>query len=210
MTCGKILNKSGFTLIEIIVTMVIVASLSGIMIVLISHSLSSSSDPVLRFRNASELSIVMANINDDYYKCPVWTPQKTYAPNSFVKPSVWNGKYYKCQSCTSDCKSGTSEPQWLSQPPITDNNIIWTETIDKGPLLTQSVLKQNIANTNYGKYYNYKDGAYEYVTYRVVYNDIVPTPPPGTSTILKVTIADRYYGRVDRQSQMLTSYFISN
>ena len=58
----------------------------------------------------------------------------------------------------------------------------------------------------------YNNNVLSNVTYTVVYNDvIVPTPPPsGTSTILKVTIADRYYGTGDRRSQMLTSYFISN
>ena len=65
MKCVRTLNKYGFTLIEVIVTIVIVASLSGIMIVLISDSLSSSSDPVLRLANASELSMVIANINDE-------------------------------------------------------------------------------------------------------------------------------------------------
>lgn len=202
MTCGTITNKYGFTLIEIIVTIVIVASLSGIMIVLISDSLSSSSDTVSRLRKASELSIVMANINDDYYNCPVWTAGTIYALNSFVKPTSWNGYYYICQSCTPPCMSGTSEPPWLSPPPITDNNITWQ-------VRQLSDLQNRINNTNYGRYYNYRDGRYENVIYYVVPPSpvIIPPVPPFTSNILKVTIADSYYSTGDRRSQMLTSYF---
>ena len=113
MTCGKILDKSGFTLIEIIVTIVIVASLSGLMIVFFSASLSSSSDPMLRLRNASELSMVMANISDDYYKCPVWTLGAIYSKNSFVKPTIWNGNYYKYTTSDQPCTSGNTEPSGL-------------------------------------------------------------------------------------------------
>lgn len=210
MKCVRTLNKYGFTLIEIIVTIVIVASLSGIMIVLISDSLSSSSDPVLRLGNASELSMVIANINDDYYKCPVWTKGTIYAANSFVKPTTTNanGHYYKC---TVPGTSNLSEPPWPTSGSIPDNTITWTETTEKGPLLSlQPDLKNKIndtSNNKYGMYYS--NNVQKYVTYYVVSNAIVPTPPPG-STILKVTIADRYYGTGDRRSQMLTSYFISN
>ncbi len=209
MTCGKILNKSGFTLIEIIVTIGIVASLSGIMIVLISDSLSSSSDPVLKLRNASELSIVMANISDDYYKCPVWTKGATHAPNSLVKPRIANGHYYMCQStsCTSDL---LNEPADWSTPPIIDGSCIWQLAGNLPLQLSDLQTKINdTSNNKYGMYYN--NGVQKYVIYYVVPPTPVIIQPAGLNKqFLKVTIADRYYGTGDRRSQMLTSYFISN
>ncbi len=80
MTSRKILNGSGFTLIEIIVTVVIVAILWSMIIIFltipkkdttgnityIKGSFMQSIDPVKRLQKTSDLHRIMANIMADY------------------------------------------------------------------------------------------------------------------------------------------------
>lgn len=204
----KAFNGSGFTLLEVIVTIVLVASLSGIMIALISDSVTKSSYPVLGLERASELNIVMANMTNDYYKCPMWSSGATYVSGSLVKPTPahYSGHYY--QASCSTCTQGSTEPStWNISPSTTsDNNITW---IDLGPLPQPADLKTYINDTshhNYGIYYD--NAGQKSVTYHILFNDIVNVPAIGT--VLKVQIADKYYGTSSAQSQTLTAYFVPN
>lgn len=121
-------KQSGFTLIEIIVTVVMVAVFSALMITLISDSLIKSSDPVKRLRKSSDLSRVMANINADYMPYPKWKPLTVYSaasPENKVLPTGINGRFYICTATSDDNKSGTSEPLWHDYGSTYDNKVTW-------------------------------------------------------------------------------------
>ncbi|MCX5846987.1 MAG: prepilin-type N-terminal cleavage/methylation domain-containing protein [Deltaproteobacteria bacterium] len=193
-------NQSGFTLIEIIVTVVIVAILSAMILTFLSDSLVKSSDPVKRFQKTTELNKITANIMADYNKYPKWRSTTLYAVGNYVVPTIRNGHYYKC---TAAGTSGANEPDW----PLTaggtksDGTITWTETAENGPFLTLTNLQSNINSKNYG-------------TYGVVENKFVQFPLPsnvetaGGSKILKVTIKN---DPCDPQTCVtITSLFISN
>jgi len=100
-------KQSGFTLIEIIVTVVIVAILSAMILTFLSDSLVKSSDPVKRFQKTTELHKIMANIMADYNKYPKWRSETPYAGNSFIVPTIRNGYYY---TTSGGGTSGTNEP----------------------------------------------------------------------------------------------------
>ena len=68
MKYSSVTDESGFTLIEVIVAIVLVASLSGIMIVFLSDSLVKSSQSIVKLKKVADLNKVMVNIMSDYKK----------------------------------------------------------------------------------------------------------------------------------------------
>ncbi|MGO9139496.1 MAG: prepilin-type N-terminal cleavage/methylation domain-containing protein [Syntrophales bacterium] len=109
MTCRKIINQSGFTLIEIIATVVILAVFSAIALMLFSASLINSSGNIMRISKSSDLSNVMANIYADYRPYPTWQVSTIYAVGNKVLPVGMNGRFY---ICTTAGTSFTTEPPW--------------------------------------------------------------------------------------------------
>jgi prepilin-type N-terminal cleavage/methylation domain-containing protein len=55
-------NKSAFTLIEVIVSIVITAVLAAMLVVLMGRSLTKSSDPVISLKNEYDLQKVIENM----------------------------------------------------------------------------------------------------------------------------------------------------
>lgn len=118
-------NQSGFTLIEIIATVVIVSIFGAIMLTLFSDSLIKSSDSLRRMSKSSDLTSVMANIMADYTPYPKWKKSTSYsASNPIIKvlPTGMNGRFY---ICTSNGTSGTSEPQWRDYGETQDGGARW-------------------------------------------------------------------------------------
>ena len=197
---GKIrINEAGFTLIETIVTVVIVAILGAMIITFLSDSFIKSSDTVKSMRASSSLDMVMANITADYNRYPKWRSGTSYTFGNYVVPTIRNGHYYKCTTPSGGMSGSVEEPpNWPSAASGTkiDGAITWTESTENGPLPTLSNLQTNINNKNYG-------------TYDVVYNNFIQfvsgteAPAPGGSRILKVTIKNN-------QGGTLTALFISN
>jgi prepilin-type N-terminal cleavage/methylation domain-containing protein len=192
MTGGKKINKAGFTLIEIIVTIVIVAILGAMILTFLSKSLVDSSEPVKRFQKTSNLNRIMANITADYNRYPKWRSGTTYTVGNYVVPTIRNGHYYKCT--TAGTSSNVKEPDWPLSGTKSDGTATWTETVENGALLTLSILQNNINNKNYG-------------TYDIVNNNFIQflsdAETPGGNKILKVTITNN-------QGGTLTALFISN
>jgi len=56
------MRRSGFTLLEVIVSIVITAILAAMLIVLMGNPVSGSADPVLTLKNAYDIQKVMENI----------------------------------------------------------------------------------------------------------------------------------------------------
>jgi prepilin-type N-terminal cleavage/methylation domain-containing protein len=178
MTGRKKINKAGFTLIEIIVTVVIVAILGAMIITLLSDSLIKSGDPVKRLQKTSDLNKIMANIMADYNRYPKWRSGTTYTVGDYVVPTIRIGHYYKCTSCVTLCTSDVTEPNWPLSGTKSDGTITWTETAENGSLLTLANLQNNINNKNYGTY----DVAYNFIQF------VSDAETPGGNNILKVTI----------------------
>ncbi len=191
MTVRSKINITGFTLIEIIVTVVLVAILGAIIITFLSDSLVHSSDPVKSLRASSNLHMVMMNITADYNRYPKWRSGTTYTVGNYVIPTIRNGHYYKC---TTAGTSNVNELDWPLSGTRSDGTVTWTETVENGPLLTVSNLQTNINNKNYG-------------TYDIMYNNFIQfvsdTETMGGNKILKVTIRND-------QGGTLTALFISN
>jgi prepilin-type N-terminal cleavage/methylation domain-containing protein len=133
MTCRKISNQSGFTLIEIIATVVILAVFSAIMLTLISAyrggvgSLIISTGNMMRISKSSALSKVMGNIYADYRPYPIWKPSTSYSsttnPPNKILPTGMNGRFYMC---TTGGTSGPSEPIWYdSQSTLDGSGVTW-------------------------------------------------------------------------------------
>jgi prepilin-type N-terminal cleavage/methylation domain-containing protein len=115
-------NQSGFTLIEIIATVVIVSVFSAMMLTLFTDSLIKSSDSFKRISKSSDLSNVMANIMADYTPYPKWKASTAYSAANKVLPTGMNGRFY---ICTSSGTSGTSEPQWRDYGETQDGGARW-------------------------------------------------------------------------------------
>jgi prepilin-type N-terminal cleavage/methylation domain-containing protein len=122
MTCRKIINQSGFTLIEIIATVVILAVFSAIALMLFSASLINSSGNIMRISKSSDLSNVMANIYADYRPYPTWQVSTIYAVGNKVLPVGMNGRFY---ICTTAGTSFTMEPQWSDSGTTSDGSVTW-------------------------------------------------------------------------------------
>jgi prepilin-type N-terminal cleavage/methylation domain-containing protein len=122
MTCRKIINQSGFTLIEIIATVVILVAFSAMTLMLFSDSLIKSSGNVTRTSKSSEISNVMAMIYADYSPYMIWQPSTSYAQGNKVLPVGMNGRFY---ICTTGGTSGSAEPNWSDSGPTSDGSVTW-------------------------------------------------------------------------------------
>lgn len=123
-------SQGGFTLIEYIVSLVIVAIAAAMIYSFFGVSLTHSSDPVWRLQQASNLSKVMENIVADYNRFNalnlryLWKAQTAYPLYAHVVPKTNNGYYYKCLTAGT---SGASEPTWpvTSGATVTDGGVTW-------------------------------------------------------------------------------------
>jgi prepilin-type N-terminal cleavage/methylation domain-containing protein len=122
MKCGKTLNQKGFTLIEIIVTVIIVAILSAMILTFLSDSLVKSSDPIKWLKASSSLHKTMSNITADYNQYPKWKSSTNYSVGNRVIPVSMNGRYY---TCISSGQSGASEPNWSDDYNVIDGSVNW-------------------------------------------------------------------------------------
>jgi len=148
-------SSRGFTLIEIIVTLVI-AAIAGTMVILLGSSLMESSTPLSRLQKSAGLQTVMANITADYKRYPVWKSFSSYLVNVMVIPSPYSviGQRYDYKCATSGT-SGSSEPVWSGTVGTTvpDNFAVWT---CQGKLPTLSELKSKLgARDSSNKKYDY-------------------------------------------------------
>jgi len=122
MKSRKLINQSGFTLIEIIATVVVLAVFSAMMLTMFSDSLIKSSEPMRRILKSSDLSKVMANIMADYSPYPRWKASTSYSAGNKVLPTGMNGRFY---ICTTGGTSGVSEPQWRDYGNTQDGSVTW-------------------------------------------------------------------------------------
>ena len=201
----------GFTLIEMIVTLVIVAVLGSMFYVYFGKGFTESVTPVNRLKQSTALHRVMQNITADYNVYPQWRGSTVYAAGIFVIPRNFNGLYYKCT--TGGTSHATDEPDWSKNPVPTDGTVAWEKSGRLRDLLSLTTLSGKIGaegspqstNEYYGKN---ADGTYS--PYTVVTNDFIELDggiesddTAGNKNILKVTLKND-------QGETLTAIFYSD
>ena len=115
MKTGKNIFEYGFTLIEVIITLVVIAVVAAMIAVYFGTSYTQSSVPISRLMAAENLNKIMEKITGDYNNAPTtWSPGTAYtsgtAPPTVVLPTEANrnGYQYVCSSAgTSGAGTGT-------------------------------------------------------------------------------------------------------
>ena len=204
-------RASGFTLIEVIATLVIVSVLGTVAYVYFGKSFLESVTPVTRLKQTAALNRIMENITADYNIYPKWRSGESYAVGARVIPSNPNRRYY---TCTTAGTSGTTEPDWWgSGPDFTEpTGVKWTDSGSLKTLLPLPTLRTRIGvegssqpANDYGKN---SDGTYTKYTVvknrfvRLV-NDVEQDDTGGSNNILKVTLQNE-------NGETLTSLFLSD
>ncbi len=131
-------HQAGFTLIEVIVTLVLASVIAAMLSSFFGTSLTRSGEPVQRLMNSTNLQQVMENIVSDYNRLHAlnlrykWQPTINYRIGAIVTPKTIpdnpnGGHYYKC---TTAGTSGATEPSWptANGSTVTDGSVIWTES----------------------------------------------------------------------------------
>jgi prepilin-type N-terminal cleavage/methylation domain-containing protein len=127
----------GFTLIEVIITLVIIAVVAAMMTAYFGTGITQSSLPIFRLKASARLNDVMEKISIQYGQYPQWQKYTTYALNTIIVPTPANrtGLLYKA---TTAGTSAATEPTWFlptgAKPEpylqngktFNDNTVTWT------------------------------------------------------------------------------------
>jgi type II secretory pathway pseudopilin PulG len=125
--------EAGFTLIEAIVIMVVLAIVSAMMLPYFGTSITQSSAPIASLKSEGTLNTVMAKITAQYRLYPHWQPSTLYANGTLVLPTApnANGHLYTTIGGT----SGTTEPGWQPTGIPVDGSVQWTQSPTPAPTL---------------------------------------------------------------------------
>ena len=194
----KLNSQSGFTLIEVIVTLVTASVLGAMMYSYASSSFSQSSLPIARLKDSFELHAVMENIISDYENhlesTAQWEAGHAYVAGDIVTPTptMKNGYHYVC--VTAGTSHATTEPTWKttwSAAPdfgvsdIADGSVIWKEAL--------STLENQVEANAYGTYSVVSDET-KFIKFKPdganFKEDDAGMADGDTATILKVTITN--------------------
>jgi prepilin-type N-terminal cleavage/methylation domain-containing protein len=166
MVIRKNHTESGFTLLEVIVTIVVVASIAAMMAAYFSTAYTQSSNQFSRLNAMSGLSGVMEKISAQYTQYPHWRPNTTYPANAIVLPTTANrtGMLYQTSAGGT---SGATEPNWLSTS-IIDNTVTWVPSINvngtQTPMAAPTLVLQNwVASQTYQSHATIVHNGYVYV-----------------------------------------------
>lgn len=122
-------SGSGFTLIEVIITIVVVAIVAAMMASYFGTSITQSSLPIFRLNATASLNEILEKITAQYSQNPQWQKNTAYALNTIILPTTQErtGLLYKV---TTAGTSGAAQPDWSTKitdgSTIADNTIIWT------------------------------------------------------------------------------------
>lgn len=194
-------NSRGFTLIEIIATLVIIAVMGTMTYTYFGQAFLQSVNSISQLQKSLYLHKIMENITADYNIYAKWKAGTNYVQNNIVIPVNMNGHSYKCTS--SGGISGLSEPDWKTGGNTSDNTVTWT---DNGQPLLLATLKTHVDTPNYYQT-NVNDPPY-YVTENKFIQFTFDTntevnDTSGLNKILKVTIRNDL-------GQTLTALFLTN
>ncbi|MEE9912532.1 MAG: prepilin-type N-terminal cleavage/methylation domain-containing protein [Deltaproteobacteria bacterium] len=120
-------TSRGFTLIEVIIAIVVLAILCAMMVSIFGTSFYSSSSSVFNLKKSHELNTVMEKISAKYIETPRWRKSTTHASGTFIlsTAAASNQGMFRSGGGT----SGTTEPSWnniSAGATTTDGSITWT------------------------------------------------------------------------------------
>jgi prepilin-type N-terminal cleavage/methylation domain-containing protein len=118
-------SESGFTLIEVIITIVIVAVVAAMMTTYFGTSITQSSIPIFRLNAAASLNEILEKISAQYGQYPRWKPNTTYAAGAIIVPTTLNRNGLKY--ITGGGTSGSLEPTWPAAGTVADGSLTWTQ-----------------------------------------------------------------------------------
>lgn len=159
MKMRRIKLESGFTLIEVIITLVVIGIVAAMMAAYFGTSITQSSAPVSRLKAVEKLNAIMEKITADYNNAiATWSPNTTYTLNTIILPTASKKNWYQ-YVCVYAGTSGSTEPEWLTTSEvITDSTVKWKYS---GTMLP---LKSWAENTNYTEYaIIYPNNGYQYL-----------------------------------------------
>jgi prepilin-type N-terminal cleavage/methylation domain-containing protein len=186
MNLRNIKSENGFTLIEVIITFVVLAICASMMFSYFGSSIYESSTPVTRLKKTADLNQVMDKINAQYSQIDHWRPSTTYAAGAVVIPRTGNGNGFKYITAAGG-KSELPEPAWRSAlPATTDGGGVTWQPNGSAPTLT--VLKTAIGAE--GQDFNNAFGSY-----RVVQNRFIKFDSGGNEVNIDAVPVDPAYGR---------------
>jgi len=182
-------TKNGFTLIEVIVTIVISAIVGTLILSYLGNSLTQSGAPLARFQQATGLHKAMEIITADYrknYKPPIWKPATGYTVGAIVVPTTvdkvgsnpnYISYFYKC---TTAGQSGSTEPVWTTNATYPADGT--THIADGTAQWAQTYVLEGLKNEiGVGSKTSYKTVP---VNYTVVMNGYIAPDPSNPATFL--------------------------
>ncbi len=208
-------SESGFTLIEVIITLVVVAIVAAMMASYFGTSITQSSLPFFRLNAAEKLNRIMEIITTEYDQIPRWSPGTPYITGSTVIPTPTRrqepyGYQYICTSPgTSGLKDATvdNEPGWpvpgttvsahvcLTPPDalctVTDNGVIW-QLYAAAPTLMALQTKIGLEGSDYTQTFGSASTSVNTVSYRVIQNRFIKFV--GGNEVA-IAMGDSEYGR---------------
>jgi prepilin-type N-terminal cleavage/methylation domain-containing protein len=156
--------ESGFTLIEVIVTFVIVAIVAAMMVIYFGTSFTQSALTFSRLNKAAGLSQVIDQISAKYSQYPHWRPNTTYPAGTIVLPTIQNrtGMLYKTTAGGTSAATYALEPNWL-QTSIAEspNGTVTWVPYNAAPTL---ILQDRKISNNYSVNATILHNGYVYVT----------------------------------------------
>ncbi len=206
---------NGFTLVEVIVTIVVLAFVAGMMASYFGTAITQSSIPIARLNTAASLNQVLEKITAQYSRLSHWRPNTSYAAGTVILPSApnSNGVQY---ICTSGGTSGANEPPWpvASGASVTDGGVAWQHN-GNAPTLIELQTAIGVAGGGEDQDYNNAFGNYRAIQNRFIKFDAAgaevningATGDPAYGRFLKVTIALRS-DAPNQTAEMRTTLFV--
>jgi prepilin-type N-terminal cleavage/methylation domain-containing protein len=139
-------TSRGFTLIEVIITIVVLAVLVAMMASYFGTSFYRSSSSIFNLKKSQELNQVMEKISAKYTEYPRWRKSTVYASGMVILATAASSNQGRFRS--GGGTSGTTEPVWnniSAGATTTDGSITWTYV---GPSPELAYRKWN-PNTSY-------------------------------------------------------------
>lgn len=186
----KICFQKGFTLIEVIVTIVVLSFVASMMVGYFGTAITQSSFPVIRLNAAASLNQVLEKITVSYSRIPHWRPSTAYAANAVVLPTVPNSNGFQ-YVCTTGGAGGANEPPWpiASGASVTYGGVTWRNS-GNAPTLIE--LQTAIGAAGGGENQDYSN---TFGDYRVLQNRFIKFDAAHQEVNINSTPGDPAYGR---------------
>ncbi len=190
---------AGFTLIETIITIVIVAFVVTMIIVYFGKGILHSSDPIARLNSEALLAKAMEKITLQYTRYQHWRPGTNYAAAGIVLPTTPNHNGYLYTTIAGGT-SGANEPYWSITSPGTtpDGTVSWQWAASCAPDLTGACAGANGCNCPAGLQAAIGTeggtGNSTFGNFIVIQNHFIKFDSGGNEVSLAGNTTDPYYG----------------